>query len=48
MHLLMDVDPQRRFADIQDPRGNPDEERSFILGKDPTDECTHRAWDAIQ
>ena len=46
--MQVDLDLQRRVSDIQDTRGNSDEERSFILGKDPTDECNHRAWDVIK
>ena len=42
LNLLIDVNLQGRFSDIQDTRGNSDEEGSFILGEGPTDECNHR------
>ena len=36
------------FSGIQDPRGNSDEERSFILGEESTDECGYRPGNAFQ
>jgi len=41
MHLVMDVNIYKRFSDIEDACGDPDEKRPFILGKESTDERSY-------